>query len=76
MTVAIYAPSATERDTARRIQETVEKRIATECLTPEDLASRLGMLPEGVQNLRARIWSPEVAWRVAEAIGIPVHCDL
>lgn len=76
MPVAIYTHSESELATARSIQAAVERKIKAGGLTDQQIAERLGMLPQGVQILRARVWSLEVAWRVAEALGLEPSCQV
>lgn len=76
MSTKIREPGEKEREAAARIQSKVEDMISTRGLSSADLAARLGLLPEGAQNLRGRSWGLETAWRVAEALGVSIDVQV
>ncbi len=65
--------SKTERATARFLQDEAEKTIKGYNWSNQDLAERLGLLDLGAENLRAKTWSLQTAFRVADAIGLQIQ---
>jgi hypothetical protein len=61
-----------ETTTEQRAIETVQSRLRgmldSNEVSVEDVANRLGLVPEGVRSLLLRRWSFETAFRVAIAM--------
>lgn len=70
----IDRPANLEIDFGRRLREEVSELLRTQRLSVEGLAETLRLMPSGVEVLLRKVtWSPSVAFRVAEALDIPVE---
>lgn len=68
--------TAKEKATAAKIQREVERVIAERGLSNEALARLLDLLPLSVEKHRACTWSLQEAWRMAEALDIPLELQV
>jgi hypothetical protein len=63
---------ALEARLVAQLRDAVKAEIARRCLTDDELAALLGLLPAGVGILSARTWTFQRTVRVAAALGLEV----
>ncbi|MEW6280784.1 MAG: hypothetical protein AB1758_19370 [Candidatus Eremiobacterota bacterium] len=73
MTTLHSEPTEAEKKVIREIRDAVERKVAQEGWTREQLAEKFGLLPWGVQVLFAKSWTLDRACRIAHILGIPVE---
>ncbi len=66
-------PTEAEKLAIEEIRAAVDRKIAQEGWTREQLAEKLAILPWGVKVLFKRSWTLESACRVAHILGVPVE---
>jgi hypothetical protein len=72
MTTKLKEPSPEEEAAARQIRQAIEAFVASKDLGDSEMGVLLGLVPEGVQNLRGKSWGLEKAWRIASALRIKI----
>jgi hypothetical protein len=71
--MSLTEATKTELDLVSAIRQAFRQQIEAQRLSKEDLANRLGLLPAGVSALSARVWSTDLAIRIADQMGIPLR---
>ena len=59
-----------ERQAIAAIRDQLKARLESGDLTVNDVASKLGLVPEGVRSLLLRNWTFEMAFRIARALDL------
>ena len=72
MPTKLQEPGNEESLAAKKVKEIVLRHVRQEKLSTEEMASRLGLLPLGVEFLLGQEWSLETGWRVAESLGLRI----
>ena len=66
----VFEASPTEQRVIDSMRSELRTRLESQALTTEQVADRLGLVPEGVDTLMRRQWSFQEAFRIAEALGL------
>ena len=65
----LFQETPAERQAITAMRNRLREGIASREMNIDDVAHKLGLVPDGVETLLRRPWSFEEAYRVAEALG-------